>query len=284
MSRGTPSGRTDPPPGGPPPVEALRALPLDVLRSWLDDGLATPDAAAWCTVLRADGRRGARELAVRLERRIHAVRRERARLAGLFERRGRLFARGARFVAGVDEVGVGPLAGPVVAAAVVLPGEVELRGLNDSKKLSPAARERLAAEIRGQAVAFAIGEVSPKEIDLLNIRRASLEAMRRAMQRLVEQVAVDHVLVDAHTIPELAIPQTPLVGGDAIDGSIAAASIVAKVHRDALMRDLDRRHPGYGFDRHMGYGTADHLDALQRLGPSPIHRRSFAPVAAVLGR
>jgi ribonuclease HII len=144
-------------------------------------------------------------------------------------------------------------------------------------------RERLADAIRAQALAIGIGEVSPAEIDRLNIRRASLEAMRRAVDQLARRVRPDHVMVDAHAIPGLTVPQTPLHHGDALDGSIAAASIVAKVHRDALMRALERVHPGYGLGRHMGYGTAEHLDALRRLGASPIHRRSFAPVAAVAG-
>jgi ribonuclease HII len=198
----------------------------------------------------------------------------------LFERRAELWRRGVRCVAGVDEVGVGPLAGPVVAAAVVLRECVDLPGINDSKKLSRVARERLDRAIREQAVAIGIGEVTPAEIDRLNIFEATREAMRRAVLFLSEQCPVDHLLVDARTVPGLRIPQTPLIHGDAIDGSIAAASIVAKVHRDALMRRLDEAHPGYGLARHKGYGTAEHIAALDRLGASPIHRRSFAPVAA----
>jgi ribonuclease HII len=227
--------------------------------------------------LRGDGRRGARALAESLERRLQGRRREAQRLARLFERRRRLVAGGARHVAGVDEVGVGPLAGPVVAAAVVLPDRVDLPGLNDSKRLPRAARERLAGRIGEQAVAVAVGEVSRADIDRLNIRRASLEAMRRAVEALA--VLPDHVLVDARTIPGIAPPQTALIRGDAIDGSIAAASIVAKVHRDAIMQRLHARYPEYGFARHMGYPTPQHLAALRRLGPTPAHRRSFAPVA-----
>jgi ribonuclease HII len=172
---------------------------------------------------------------------------------------------------------MGPLAGPVVAVAVILPERVDLAGLKDSKQLAPRAREKLAARIREQALACSAGKVPPAEIDRLNIRRAGLEAMRRAVVGL--GLAPDHVLVDAHTIPGVAVAQTAIVGGDACDGSIAAASIVAKVHRDAIMRHLDDRYPGYGFRQHMGYGTEQHLAALRRLGPSPVHRRSFAPVA-----
>jgi ribonuclease HII len=180
-------------------------------------------------------------------------------------------------VAGVDEVGVGPLAGPVVAAAVVLPLRVRLPGLDDSKQLPRAARERLDQAIREQALAVSLAEVSVEDVDRLNVLRASLEAMRLAVCGL--GLRPDHVLVDARTIPDIEITQTALIDGDARDGSIAAASIVAKVHRDALMRRLDVAHPGYGFARHKGYGTREHLAALAAKGPSPVHRRSFAPVS-----
>jgi len=236
----------------------------------------------WCEALRGDTRSGARALGESGLRQLETTRLEGERLSKLFALRRELVAGGARFVAGVDEVGVGPLAGPVVAAAVALPDEVDLVGLNDSKKLSAQARERLDAAIREQALGYGIGSVEVEEIDRFNIFRASLEAMRRAVASLHERLPLDHLLVDAREVPDVAIPQTPLVHGDAIDGSIAAASIVAKVHRDALMRELDARHPGYGFVRHMGYGTAEHMAALERLGATPAHRRSFAPVAAVV--
>jgi ribonuclease HII len=166
-----------------------------------------------------------------------------------------------------------------VAAAVVLPDAVDLPGLDDSKKLSRLMRERLDTAIREQALGIGIGEVTPAEIDRLNIYRASLEAMRRAVKSLPAEP--DHLLVDARRIPGVSIDQTSLVHGDARDGSIAAASIVAKVYRDALMTELSARYPGYGLDRHMGYGTAQHFDALRQLGASPIHRRSFRAVAVV---
>jgi ribonuclease HII len=231
--------------------------------------------------LRRDARCGARALADGLERRARAERAEARRLAALFALRARLLAAGARAVAGVDEVGMGPLAGPVVAAAVVLPEAPSLPGLDDSKRLSRAARERLAALIQAQALAVGVGSASRAEIDRLNIHRAGLEAMRRAVLAL--PLAPDHLLVDARTIPGVACAQTAIVGGDASDGSIAAASIVAKVARDAIMRRLDERHPGWGLAEHMGYATPRHLDALRRLGPSPEHRRSFAPVARAAG-
>jgi len=229
--------------------------------------------------LSRDERAGAATLAERIARRLASVRREEARVSDLFALRAQLRSAGAIHVAGVDEVGMGPLAGPVVAAAVILPEVVDLPGLGDSKQLSPRVRERLAAAIHAQALAVAVGEVSAAELDRWNVYRAGLEAMRRAVVSLA--LPPQHLLVDARIVPGVDCPQTSLVQGDARDGSIAAASIVAKVHRDALMRRLDDEHPGYGFARHMGYGTPEHLVALRRLGPCPEHRLSFAPCAAV---
>jgi len=186
------------------------------------------------------------------------------------------WARGLTRVAGLGEVGVGPLAGPLVAAAVILPPEVSVRGINDSKKLSPQTRERLAEEIRRCAVATAIGVVSVEEVDRLNVYHAALEGMRRALSAL--PVAAEQLLVDARHIPGVDIPQMAIVKGDARSYSIAAASIIAKVARDAMMRELDALYPQYGFARHMGYGTRAHLEALERYGPSPLHRRSFVVV------
>jgi len=258
-------------------VSARREDPLVALRARaarLASAGALRRLARW---LEADGRAGARALAASCRRRAGEAEREARRFERLLALRARLLAEGARIVAGVDEVGVGPLAGPVVAAAVVLPERPQLPGLDDSKRLTPLARERLAAAIREQAEAFAVAEVWIEEIDRRNIYQASLLAMRRAVDALARRP--DHVLVDARRIPGIAVPQTPLVGGDGLDASIAAASVIAKVHRDAIMRRLDGEYPGYGFARHMGYATRDHLRALQRLGASPVHRRSFAPVA-----
>ena len=176
-------------------------------------------------------------------------------------------------VAGVDEVGMGPLAGPVVAAAVVLPAEPLVDGVDDSKTLSRSVRERIDAEVRRVAVAVGIGVATVAEIDELNIYRAGLEAMRRAVASL--PVEPRHLLVDARTIPGLAMPQTSFLKGDARVYSIAAASVVAKVYRDRLMAELGRDHPGYGFADHVGYATAEHREALRRLGPCAAHRRSF---------
>jgi ribonuclease HII len=262
-------------------VSELRRQSLAVLRARaavLDGESALAELAA---ALREDPRAGARALAKRSERKLAALRRERARLALLFENRRRLRERGARLVAGVDEAGVGPLAGPVVAAAVVLPDDPELPGLNDSKKLARANRERLADAIRRQAIDWAVGEVWPEEIDRLNVYHASLLSMRRAVGGLSRHP--DHVLVDARTIPGIRAPQTALVHGDSRDASIAAASIVAKVHRDAIMLRLDARYPAYGFARNKGYPTPEHMEALRRVGVSAVHRRSFAPVSRVAG-
>ncbi len=260
-------------------MRGLPELPLAEIRRRIAVSDSPGEWRRIAATLDRDPRRGARALAARLERRRLAHRDEVRRLAGLFALRRRLRAAGARLVAGVDEVGVGPLAGPVVAAAVVLPDRVDLPGLTDSKRLTATARERLAARIREQALAVAVAEVANDEIDRVNVLRASLVAMRRAVAALGERP--DHVLVDARTIPDLDARQTPLIGGDARDGSIAAASIVAKVHRDAIMRAYEERYPGYGFARHKGYPTSEHLACLVRLGPSPIHRMSFAPVARV---
>lgn len=203
-------------------------------------------------------------------------RRQAARLGILLRVERGLWRTGITKIAGVDEVGVGPLAGPVLAAAVILPAAVRLRGVDDSKKLNAALREELAEKIRAAALAVGIGIVEPEDIDRLNIYRAALEAMRRAVIAL--PMTPEHVLVDARRIPEVAVPQTALIDGDARSYSIAAASIVAKVARDRIMCELDQRYPEYGFREHMGYATAQHLAAIDRFGPSPVHRRSFAPV------
>lgn len=191
-----------------------------------------------------------------------------------------LWGAGFPLVAGVDEVGMGPLAGPVVAAAVVLPADVAVDGVADSKAVPKAKRETLAGQIAASALAIGIGMVDVDEIDAINIYQAGLLAMRRAVEAL--PLVPNHLLIDSRRIPECPIQQTSVDDGDATVYSIAAASIVAKVHRDRLMRELDARYPGYGFAAHAGYATAAHLRALRSLGPCPVHRRSFAPVRALL--
>jgi len=258
----------------------LSRTPIGELRDRLGDPTRRRPPEDLLAALRRDARAGARNLAERWERRRMAHRDDLRRVARLFVRRRALLQAGARHVAGVDEVGMGPLAGPIVAGAVILGERPVLPGLDDSKKLTRAARERLDGQIREQAISVGLAEVWPEEIARRNVYHAGLEAMRRAVVAL--GAAPDHVMVDARTIPGVAMPQTAIVHGDAEDGSIAAASIVAKVHRDAIMAELAERHPGYGFERNKGYGTADHLAALRRLGPSPVHRPSFAPVSQLL--
>jgi len=183
-------------------------------------------------------------------------------------------AQGFVLPAGVDEVGRGALCGPVVAGAVILGHGFDADGLDDSKRLTRRQRERLDERIRKDAKAWALGLASPAEIDRVNILRATLLAMRRAVEAL--RIAPDCLLVDALTIPDLPLHQRSIVKGDALSVSIAAASVVAKVARDGMMRECDVRHPGYGLARNMGYGSAKHRAALRRLGPSAIHRRSFS--------
>jgi ribonuclease HII len=184
-------------------------------------------------------------------------------------------------ICGVDEAGRGPLAGPVYAAAVILNPRQRIDGVADSKTLAPAERERLALVIREKAHACAVASASVEEIDRFNILRASLLAMSRAVQAL--KVVPSLALIDGLHCPPLYCRSRAVVGGDARVPAISAASILAKTERDAEMQRLHQLYPGYGLDRHKGYGTAEHLDALQRLGPCAIHRRSFAPVRAALG-
>ena len=188
-------------------------------------------------------------------------------------------------LAGVDEAGRGPLAGPVVAAAVVLDPQRPIAGLRDSKKLSPQRRAQLALLIRERAIAFGVGVATPGEIDTFNILQATFLAMRRALQALV--VRPTHIIIDGNKAPHLAdlfedCQIETLVRGDDLVPAISAASIVAKTWRDARMAELDLQYPGFGLAQHQGYPTAAHLAALARLGPSPIHRRSFAPVRSLL--
>lgn len=183
-------------------------------------------------------------------------------------------------VVGVDEAGRGPLAGPVYAAAVVLGTGFDLSGLADSKQLTPARRELLAGKIRAGAQAWAVGSATVEEIDRLNILKATLLAMSRAVEAL--SLTPDEVLVDGNRAPPWVHKTRCIVGGDALEPAISAASILAKTARDAVMRELAVAHPGYGFERHAGYPVPAHLEALRRLGPSPAHRRTFAPVAQML--
>jgi ribonuclease HII len=191
-----------------------------------------------------------------------------------YERAAR--AQGATIIAGVDEVGRGALFGPVVAAAVILPPETRIRGLRDSKQLLAEDRERLAGIVQRKALAIAIEEICAEVIDRVNIYQATRLAMTAAVNRL--SPSADHLLIDAMRL-DLACAQTSIIYGDSLSISIAAASVVAKVYRDRLMRELDEHYPGYGFASHKGYSTPEHLEALRRLGPCALHRMSFRPVA-----
>jgi ribonuclease HII len=194
----------------------------------------------------------------------------------------RLWKTGLDAIAGVDEAGVGPMAGPVVAAAVIFAPEAFIKGVHDSKQLTPEERDSLDPLIRERAIAFGVGVAGPGEIDELNIYWAAMLASERALAALSR--VPDHVLVDGRLIPGLKLPQSKIVGGDRKSFCIAAASIIAKVTRDRLMIEYDAQYPGYGFAQHKGYCTADHFVTLAERGPSPIHRRSFEPVRLALQR
>lgn len=194
---------------------------------------------------------------------------ERLSLMREFERQYEDYA----FICGIDEAGRGPLAGPVAAGAAILPKDCQILYLNDSKKLSESRREELFLEIKEKAIAWSVGIVGPERIDEINILQATYEAMRQAIAKL--DPAPQILLNDAVTIPQVAIPQVPIIKGDAKSVSIAAASILAKVTRDHMMEEYDKEYPEYGFAKHKGYGTAAHIAALKEFGPTPIHRRTF---------
>ena len=263
-------------------VSKLLALPLSELRDrFLTRDQAVPEGLLGA--LESDPRRGAQGLAGQIQRKKAGNRAEGQRLRQLLKHERELWEQGIEHVAGCDEAGIGPLAGPVVAGAVILPHDFRPRGIDDSKKLDHAEHEALEAEIKRDAIAWAIGVCSVEEVDRHNVFRAGLLAMRRAVDGL--DVVPGHILVDGKNqkVPESRIPQRSIIGGDALSISIAAASILAKVHRDRLMDALAKVHPGYGFETHKGYATPEHQAALKSLGACPAHRRSFAPVREALG-
>ncbi len=186
----------------------------------------------------------------------------------------------SELIAGVDEAGRGPLAGPVVVAAVILPAGLAIPSLDDSKRLSAVKRERLEPVIKTQAVAYCIETVEAEEIDKVNVLQATLNGMQRAVEKL--RPAPTLVLIDGNQAPVLQYATETVVGGDRLIASISAASVIAKVYRDRLMVGLHQKYPGYGFDRHKGYPTAHHLEQLKALGPCPAHRKSFAPVRSLI--
>ena len=219
----------------------------------------------------ADERQGVKKLVKKAQKEYDALQKEKLRMEQMkqYERK---YA-SCEYIAGIDEVGRGPLAGPVVACAVILPHDHHILYLNDSKKLTAHKREELYDVILREAVAVGIGMAGPARIDEINILQATYEAMRQAVSKL--KVMPQLLLNDAVTIPEITIPQVPIIKGDAKSASIAAASIVAKVTRDRLMAEYDKTMPEYGFASNKGYGSAEHIAALKKYGPSPIHRASF---------
>lgn len=242
--------------------------------------LRSPDAdPETVAALAADPRKGVRDLAAAYLRRLERENAEMARVEALYRYESEFYKKGVRYVAGIDEVGRGPLAGPVTAAAVILPPHWFAVGLNDSKKVTPKRREELAEAIRREAAAVSVVSLPPEDIDALNIYEATMMAMYEAVKRLA--VPPEAVIVDAMPL-HFSVPVLSLVHGDAKSASVAAASIVAKVHRDHLMDEYAERYPEYDFARNKGYGTAEHIAAIERYGITPIHRKSFDPVRSML--
>jgi ribonuclease HII len=262
-------------------IDKLLATSLKELRTlFLKSERSVPDG--FLEALEKDPRNGAKQLAIIIHKRRLKNRKEGQRLHRMLLFESELWDQGLRLIAGVDEAGMAPLAGPVVAAAVILPLHYKLPGLDDSKKiLAECKRSALALRIKQDAVSWSVGQAEPEEIDRINIYHSGLLAMRRAVEGLTPQP--EHLLVDARTIPHITCPQRGIIHGDALSASIAAASIIAKTTRDAFMIEMDRAYPGYGFASHKGYPTPEHFRALKAHGSSPIHRQSFAPVREVSG-
>jgi len=258
----------------------MTRLPLATIRRRFVDE-AKPLDGDTEAALRADPRPGALAILEAIARRRAGNRSEGQRLRKLLQFESALWTAGVLHVAGVDEAGMSPLAGPVAAAAVIFAPKSRIPGVDDSKKLDAETRDKLAVEIKERAVAWSVAFAEVEEIDRINIYWAGLLAMRRAVEGLL--TAPQHILIDARRLKDLETPQQAIVKGDCKSLTIAAASILAKTARDALMRELDAEHPGYGFAKHKGYPVREHVAALARLGACPVHRRSFAPVRVVLG-
>jgi ribonuclease HII len=240
-----------------------------------------PVSAHSLNKLGRDPRQGVRKIYELLKKRYEKERTERLRIQNMLNFERLLWKSGVRSVVGVDEVGMGPLAGPVIAAAVVFPPDVVLAGVDDSKRLDSEQRVKMEVAIRQTATAIGIGIAEVGEIDSLNIYHAGLLAMRRAIDGL--PLKPEHLLVDGRIIPDLGIPQNSFNKGDGINFSIAAASIVAKTYRDRIMDELEKEYPGYGFAHHKGYGTPEHQTAIRELGPCPVHRLSFPVIRELCG-
>lgn len=262
-------------------LEKLLARSIPELKERFVDR-ARPVPNGLLEALECDTRLGAQNLAKQIRERWRKNRAEGQRLHNLLRFEIELWEQGFRFIAGVDEAGMAPLAGPVVAAAVILPRNYKLPRLNDSKQiLDEMLRDELARQIKQDALVWSIGRAEVEDIDTLNIYHAGLLAMRRAVEGLASQP--DFILVDARRIPHCATPQRGIIKGDTLSASIAAASVIAKTTRDALMKEFDQVYAGYNFASHKGYPTPEHCRLLKELGAAPIHRRSFARVREVLG-
>src|SRR5918993_1634736 len=264
-----------------PTLEDILAKSIPELKQRYVDR-ARPVPKGLIEALECDSRHGAHQVAKQIRERWRKNRAEGQRLHNLLRFEIDLWEQGFNFIAGVDEAGMAPLAGPVIAGAVILPKNYKLKGLNDSKKiLDPEMRTELAQIIKRDALCWSFGFAEVEEIDRINIYHAALLAMQRAFQGLT--CLPDFVLVDARRIPNCPAPQRGIIRGDALSASIAAASIIAKTTRDAHMMEMDSMYAGYGFASHKGYPTPEHCRALKELGALPIHRRSFARVREVLG-
>lgn len=230
----------------------------------------------------ADSRKGVQNLVRAYMKRLEKLSLEKLRVEAMYEVESGFYKKGMNLIAGIDEVGRGPLAGPVTVAAVILKPHWFAAGLNDSKKVTPAHREELSKKIHEEAVDISIFSLPPEEIDAVNIYEATMMAMYQAVKNL--KVKPDAVIVDAMPL-HFPFPTVSMIHGDARSASVAAASIVAKVYRDHLMDEYGQEYPGYGFAKNKGYGTAEHIHALEELGVTPIHRKSFEPVKSmILGR
>ena len=261
-------------------AQRLQRMTLAQMGELVED--LSPENKELLALLEKDRRVGARRLALKFHRRLELQEAEKDRIQRLTKLERSFWDRDIKWVAGVDEVGRGCLAGPVVAAAVILPPQVGILALDDSKKLKPEKREELLQEIVEKAAAVGLGQVEAEEIDRINILQASLKAMRLALAQL--RFKPQQVLVDGDRTPQSPFPEMAVADGDARSQSIAAASVVAKVYRDRLMLERERQYPQYGFGRHKGYGTHQHLYALQQHGLCPLHRRSFRPVARLVDK
>jgi len=264
-----------------PTLEQLLVKSIPELRErFVDRGRPIPKGLV--DALEADSRQGAHHLARLIRERWRKNRAEGQRLHNLLRFEIDLWEQGFNLIAGVDEAGMAPLAGPVVAGAVILPRNYKLKKLNDSKQiLDGAVRDELAQQIKTDAVVWSVGIAEVEEIDTVNIYHAGLLAMRRAVEGLMQQP--DFILVDARRIPHCATPQRGIIKGDTLSASIAAASIIAKTTRDAIMTEMDSVLTGYNFATHKGYPTPEHCRCLKELGATGIHRRSFARVREALG-